>query len=174
MNLQTEISAMLDSCDDESVRAVYVARLAEGTLAREENPASHFCAYFVPFNKIAGTVLIGNHKKSGLWLMPGGHIEPNESLLTTLNREIFEELGVEGFYTETPKPFLLSITHIVSDVRPCKEHFDIWFMMETDGADFVIDDSEYHETRWVTLEEAKGLTKDPANLEALEKLEGMG
>jgi hypothetical protein len=45
--------------------------------------------------------------------------------------------------------------------------------METDGADFVIDGTEYHETRWVTLAEAKQLTKDPANREALGVLETM-
>jgi len=57
--------------------------------------------------------------------MPGGHIDANESLLTTLNREIKEELGVSDFYTVRPKPFLLTITNIVTDVRPCKKHFDI-------------------------------------------------
>lgn len=50
--------------------------------------------------------------------MPGGHIDANETLLTTLNREIKEELGVSNFYAERPKPFLLSITEIEHDTRP--------------------------------------------------------
>jgi 8-oxo-dGTP pyrophosphatase MutT (NUDIX family) len=167
MTLTEEIRHILAGHTDTNIVEAYKNRLQAGALTREENPHSHFCGYFVPFNKAEGKVLIGSHKKSGLWLMPGGHIEPNEPLLNTLNREIEEELGVKDFYTEMPEAFLLTITHIVSDVRPCKEHFDMWFLMETDGKDMVIDYTEYHEVRWATLAEARELTKDPANLEAI-------
>ena len=94
---------------------------------------SHVCAYFVPYNPETKQILIGDHKKSGLWLMPGGHVDAGESLLTTLNREIEEELGIANFYQERPEPFLLSITNIVTGVRPCQKHFDVWHIMETNG-----------------------------------------
>ncbi len=170
MTLTEEITHILAGHTDTNIVEAYKDRLQAGALTREENPHSHFCGYFVPFNKAEEKVLMGSHKKSGLWLMPGGHIEPNEPLLNTLNREIEEELGVKDFYKEMPQAFLLTITHIVSDVRPCKEHFDMWFLMETDGKDMVIDYTEYHEVRWATLAEARELTKDPANLEALKVL----
>ncbi len=170
MTLVEEITGILNDHSNTTIVNAYKSRLEAGALTREENPHSHFCGYFVPFNKAAGKVLIGSHKKSGLWLMPGGHVEPDEPLLDTLNREIEEELGIRDFYTEMPKAFLLTITHIVSDVRPCQEHFDMWFLMETREEDIVVDYSEYHEVRWATLSEARELTKDPANLEALRVL----
>ena len=171
MNLQSEIEAALDRCVAASDRVEYQARLIEGALVRDENIHSHCCAYFVPYNPATKQILLGDHKKSGLWLMPGGHIDANETLLTTLNREIEEELGVSNFYTQRPEPFLLSITNIVTDVRPCQKHFDIWHVMETNGEGLEIDYTEYNEVRWVTIKEARALVTDPANLMALDRLE---
>jgi 8-oxo-dGTP pyrophosphatase MutT (NUDIX family) len=171
MNLQQEIESSLDVCADEVTRDAYEARLQSGPLERDVDPISHFCAYFVPFNPVTKELLIGDHKKSGLWLMPGGHIDAGETLYTTINREIEEELGVVNFFTERPLPFLMTITDILHDVRPCKKHFDIWHKVETDGKDFEIDYTEYHEVRWVTISEARKLITDPANILALNALE---
>jgi len=171
MSLRTEIESGLNQCLSEADKASYRQRLEEDCLTREENIHSHFCAYFVPFNPMTKQILLGDHKKSGLWLMPGGHIDPNESLLTTLNREIEEELGVTEFYTERPQPFLMTVTNIVTDVRPCQKHFDVWHLMETDGEGLKIDYTEYNEVRWVTIAEARDLVTDPANHAALDRLE---
>lgn len=173
MELKQEIEAVLDKCLNEEVRVEYQNRLAEGNLVREENLHSHFCAYFVPYNQETKSILIGDHKKSGLWLMPGGHIDAGEVLIETVNREIKEELGVRDFFKEAPKPFLLSITNIEHDVRPCKKHFDIWHLVETDGSDFNVDYSEYNEVRWLTIPEARKLVTDPANIQALNVIEAL-
>lgn len=46
-------------------------------------------------------VLLVHHKKLGLWLNPGGHIEPDELPHQAAEREFYEETGivVEAFYT---------------------------------------------------------------------------
>lgn len=171
MELKQEIEASLDKCLNAQIRDEYVERLNKGNLVRDEEENSHFCAYFVPYNPDNKTILVGDHKKSGLWLMPGGHIDQGEGLLDTVNREIEEELGVKNFFQQKTEPFLLSITNIEHDTRPCKKHFDIWHLMETDGADFNIDYTEYNEVRWVTVSEARKLITDPANIQALNVIE---
>lgn len=40
------------------------------------------------------TVLLVKHRKLGMWLPPGGHIEPNELAHVAAEREFFEETGI--------------------------------------------------------------------------------
>lgn len=154
-------------CDSESTYANFLKRLEEGALTRDENPQTHFCAYFLPYNAKNKKVFIVHHKKSGLWLSPGGHIDKGEELLDTLNREIDEELGVKHFFQKTPSPFLLTITPIDNKVQPCKAHFDIWYLMNTDGANFSVDPKEFHDTKWLTIDEAETIVTDQPNRKVL-------
>jgi len=82
-----------------------------------------------------------------LWLSPGGHIDAGEGLLDALNREIDEELGMQKYFTELPKPFLLTITPIHNKVHPCTMHYDVWFCVQTGGLKFNIDPREFLDTR---------------------------
>ena len=168
--LYDQISKIIDIsiCDSESTHTNFLKRLEEGAFTRDENPQSHFCAYFLPYNSENKKVFIVHHKKSSLWLSPGGHIDKGEGLLETLNREIDEELGVKTFFKELPSPFLLTITPIENKVQPCKTHLDIWYLVNTDGANFNVDPKEFHETKWLTIDEAEKIVTDPPNRKALE------
>lgn len=163
--LQSELVQIIQSTKvpDEKIRERFFARAKDETLTRDENPASHFCVYFLPFNPETKKIFIVHHKKSGLWISPGGHIDKGESLVQTLNRELSEELGVSNFFTQLPNPFLLTITPIKNDTQPCKEHLDIWYLVETDGKNFAIDPKEFHDTKWMTFSEADTIVHDKAN-----------
>ena len=39
-------------------------------------------------------ILLVHHRKIGLWLPPGGHIEPQEDPVTAMKREVLEETGL--------------------------------------------------------------------------------
>lgn len=169
MPLRQELHDLITtgSFDPETVNR-FLARISEGRLVRTENPVSHLSTYFLPYNSANQTVLLVAHKKSGLWLAPGGHIEPDESLLQTVNREIQEELGVSDFFPERPLPFLLTIVDIPENQkRACRRHYDVWFLMPTDGSNFKIDPSEFHDTRWVTKATALELLVDETNIAAI-------
>ena len=170
--LYEEIRAVIDpKLCNEQITKYWLKRLERGDLTRDDGNASHFCCYFLPYNPATRQVFIVHHKKAGLWLSPGGHIDRGESLMQTLNREIEEELGMKQKIKEEIKPFLLTITPIENKTRPCKEHMDIWYRFPTDGSEFNVDPQEFYTTRWVSIEEARQLTTDPPNLEALRKME---
>ena len=170
--LKEQIAKIIEPsiCDSENTRVNFLKRLREENFTRDENPQTHYCAYFLPYNQKDKKVFIVHHKKSGLWLSPGGHIDKGEGLLETLNREIDEELGVKNFFQEAQSPFLLTITSIENKVQPCKVHYDIWYLVLTDGADFNVDPKEFHETRWLTINEAEKIVTDALNRKALESI----
>ena len=172
-NLEEEIKSIITpEITTESVAKRYLKRLSDGNYTRDENLASHYCVYFLTYNKRTKQIFLGHHKKSGLWLSPGGHIDKGEKLMDVLSREIYEELGIENKAKEQMKPFLFTITPIINQVvGPCKEHFDIWYRIPTDGSDFNVDPAEFHATRWLTIDEARKIVIDKSNLEALDKME---
>lgn len=57
-------------------------------------PAKHLVAYFVLRHPNDGSVFLGLHRKAGLWLPTGGHVESHEDPANTVRREALEELGV--------------------------------------------------------------------------------
>ncbi len=159
-----------DICSEE-VGKYFFKREKEGRLTRDENPTSHFCCYFLPYNPATKQVFIIHHKKSGLWIAPGGHIDKGENLMQALNREIQEELGVENKIKDKIRPFLLTITPVNNPVQPCKEHLDIWYRFQTDGSEFNVDLRVFLDTRWLSINEARKLITDLPNLQALDKME---
>lgn len=153
------------------VKERFLKRLEKGKLSREENPKSHFCAYFLPHDPKSKKILLVDHKKAGTWLSPGGHLDPGEGPQETVLREIKEELGIE--HKETLNPFTLTITKILG--QKAKEvtgyyHYEIWYPLEMDEQEFVWDKREFNEVRWVGLEEALKLSQDPNTIEIVKRL----
>lgn len=54
---------------------------------------NHFAATGYVFNE-NGEILMIKHKKLGVWLPPGGHIDENELPCEAVIREIYEETGI--------------------------------------------------------------------------------
>ena len=57
------------------------------------NTEKHFTASALIMKE--GEVLLINHKKLGVWLYPGGHVENNETPDETVIREVKEETGLD-------------------------------------------------------------------------------
>ena len=112
-----------------------------------------------------------DHRKSGLWLSPGGHVEPDESVFETLNREAEEELGLRSSFSGAEQPFMLSITPIANPSQACRTHFDVWFLLPTDGSGFQIDEREFRGSKWLDFAEARAVVTDPNTLRALQDIE---
>ena len=155
----------------EDVRNEFLQRIERGRLTRDENSENHFCTGVFPFNPDTHQVFLVHHKKSGLWIAPGGHIDLGEIPSETIQREVKEELGLNTPPLEGP--FLFTVNDLHSLTQICQKHYEIWYVLLTDGKGFDINDREFHETRWVNFEQAKELITDQCNLFALQTLEEM-
>ncbi|MEW2384691.1 NUDIX domain-containing protein [Micromonospora sp. NPDC047707] len=76
-------------------RAECLAWLAgtEDIFRREKprTPSPHLVAYFLLYGETDGSVLLVDHRKAGMWLPSGGHVEPGEHPTKTVRREVIEE-----------------------------------------------------------------------------------
>lgn len=59
-----------------------------------KNTEKHFTASALIINR-EGRALLVNHKKLGVWLYPGGHLETNETPDETVIREVKEETNLD-------------------------------------------------------------------------------
>lgn len=170
MTLHDEIVNLLDLATDDwaETKAAFHTRLEQGALTRDENPLTHFSTFFLPYNPQTKEVFLVHHKKAATWISPGGHIDRGEGLLTTINREISEELGIQNHFSALPAPFLFTIKHIDSPTHACRTHYDIWFLMITDGVNFRVDPGEFLDTKWLSIPAARKIVTDPPNVMALD------
>ena len=80
-----------------------------------------------------GTVLL-EHKRLGLWLQPGGHIDPGESPWEAALREAREETGLDVSFADVGDDGIPSLVHV--DVHPGGRghiHLDLRYLI--DGGD---------------------------------------
>lgn len=119
-------------------------------------PSPHLVSYFLLTDRSASSVLLCDHRLSGLWLPTGGHVEPGEHPLATVRREVVEELGVDPQLDPVfrERPFFLTMTETVGP--PEMQHVDVslWFALTGRvGQALQPDQREFVELRWWTVAE---------------------
>lgn len=95
--------------------------------AKPAVPPRHLVAYFAVVDR--DHVLLVDHLNAGLWLPPGGHVEPGEHPRDTVRREAREELSL-GARFRSPKPLFLTKTRTVGATAG---HTDVslWYVLES-------------------------------------------
>lgn len=116
-------------------------------------------------------VLLILHRKLGLWLQPGGHVEPNDmDIATAARREVVEETGVAGLELLSSTLFDLDIHDIPAfGTTPEHQHFDVRFRFQASTATLQ-PSSEVADARWVPLAEVSDLKTDESVRRAVERL----
>ena len=142
-------------------------------------PSPHLVSFFLLADRPAGSVLLCDHRLSGLWLPTGGHVEPGEHPLGTVRREAVEELGVaaEPDAAFGDKPFFLTITETAGP--PATRHVDVclWFALAGRvGQPLRPDQREFAQVQWWTAADLRQVHPgrlEPHLLRALDTL-GLG
>lgn len=159
--LVSELVAAVDPCDarEAADQADILAWVASGKqlfrTAPPATPPKHLVVYFIPVNTANGCLLLGDHRKSGLWLPPGGHVEEGEDPHQAVIRETREELGIAAEFHPAfggGKPFFLTVT----PTNSANSHLDVdlWFVLRAErDAPLFPDLREFNGVRWFGLDE---------------------
>lgn len=103
----------------------------------------------------AGQVVLHRHKRLGIWLQPGGHVDGAETPAAAAVRETGEETGLSVRHP-VDGPDLLHV-----DVHPGPRghlHLDVRYRLLADaGHDFAPGPGESPTVAWFSIEEARGV-----------------
>ncbi|MGH3742258.1 MAG: NUDIX hydrolase [Micromonosporaceae bacterium] len=114
-------------------------------------PAQHLVSYFVVLDQPRNQLLLVAHRKAGLWLPTGGHVEPYESPWDAVARECLEELHVPATPSTSfgRRPCFLT----VNGARGAHPHTDVslWFTVAAAREDITrYDTGEFEAIAWLT------------------------
>lgn len=147
---RSETLAWLESTDDVFRRV------------KPDTPAKHLVSYVVPIDPATGDILLVAHRNAGLWLPPGGHVDPGEHPAATAARELHEELGLTT--GAAGSPVFLSVTVTVG-LDSGHTDVSLWFPASVSrDTPLTPDAGEFSEVRWwsrADLQSADASAFDP-------------
>jgi 8-oxo-dGTP pyrophosphatase MutT (NUDIX family) len=162
----------------DAAEAHFVERMVELSEVQEACARSHFvpghftASAFVLSPDRRELILI-HHRKLGIWVQPGGHIDATDlDLESAARREVGEEVGLHDLDALLPGGALFDVDIHAIPARkdePAHEHFDVRFAFVARTRDFQRSE-EVADVRWVALTEARAVTTDRSVLRAVEKL----
>lgn len=144
---------------------------------KPRTPSPHLVSYFLLVDRQADSVLLCDHRLSGLWLPTGGHVEPDEHPLDTVRREVVEELGVnaEPDAVFGDRPFFLTMTKTVGAAATRHVDVSLWFALGGRvGQTLHPDQRESIQVRWWTAEELHHADLDRFEPHLLRALRALG
>jgi 8-oxo-dGTP pyrophosphatase MutT (NUDIX family) len=135
-----------------------LAAAASDPFDRTDYSPGHFTASAFVLHPEGDRILLIHHAKLGIWVQPGGHVDPDDAtLIGAAAREVTEETGVARL--EPILPGLVDVDiHVFAGHgdQPQHQHYDLRFAFIA-GDDALAPTSEVGEAVWAT----------PAALDAL-------
>ena len=166
----------------DQTEAAYVARMLELSRAnaaceRAHFAPGHFTASAFVLSPDKRDVILIHHKKLGIWVQPGGHVEATDAeLLSAARREVAEEVGLGELDLLPGEPSASALFDVdihtipARKTEPAHEHFDVRFAFVARTRDFARTE-EVADVRWVPLGEVARVTSDASVLRAVQKLQ---
>ena len=101
-------------------------------------------------------VVLHRHKRLGLWLQPGGHLEPGEAPWEAAVRESTEETGLQVAWPRADPGEVPPLAHLdVHDGGRGHTHLDLRYVLSVQGTDDPAPPAEEsQDVRWFTWPEA--------------------
>lgn len=139
-----------------------------------------------------GQILLTQHRENTPWVLPGGHVENNESLHDAMIREIQEEFSITARFFDIddteilhhkgkklnhhPLPVAIYDLEYKNAEGKDKSRTEYVFLMETDDTIKSTQDEEIHDFKWFEVEDILSMKPNIEGydfmIEMLEKIVG--
>lgn len=155
-----EVIARHTPIDEREMRSVTEFLRVVPTLAHpfdEESGLLHVTASAVVMNEGGDKVVLHLHKRLNMWLQPGGHVEPGETVFGAALREAHEETGLPVRHATPGGEFF----HV--DVHPGPRghtHFDLRMLLVSPEHQPSPADGESPHVSWFPWDDALGLADE--------------
>lgn len=116
-------------------------------------------------------ILLILHGKLGIWVQPGGHVDPGDASITSAaRREVAEEVSLTELALVGDGLFDVDVHAIPArKSEPAHSHYDVRFLFRAASTD-AIAGSDARDARWVPLAQVDTLNTDASVLRAVQKL----
>jgi 8-oxo-dGTP pyrophosphatase MutT (NUDIX family) len=112
-------------------------------------------------------IVLHRHRILGIWVQPGGHIDPGETPLEAATREVLEETGL------VTRPLSPAVVHVDCHQGPRGHtHYDLRYLLMSDPVDPSPPAGESQEVFWFSFDDAMERA-EPALRAALAKVATM-
>jgi len=111
-------------------------------------------------------IILHRHRRLGIWLQPGGHLDPGEKPEAAALREAIEETGLELRHPEAGPQFIHLDVH---QAALSHVHLDLRYLLLAGDTDPAPPPGESQEVRWFSWESALAIA-DPGLVGALRAL----
>ena len=159
--------------------AAFVTRMLEltdapGACERSHFAPGHFTASAFVLSPDRRDLVLIFHKKLGIWVQPGGHLEATDGgVQDAARREVLEEVGLGDLapLTRGASPLFDVDIHVIPARKqePAHEHFDVRFAFVASTRELIHTD-EVADLRWVPLADVERMGTDESVLRAVKKL----
>src|SRR3984957_17714419 len=150
------VRAVSPSPEEEKSRELILAllELTEAPFSRDQFHPCHITSTAVVFTPDSRHALLMNHHRHRRWLLPGGHVEKSDAMLSdTAKREAIEETAVRIADSSAGTLVGLDVHGIPARKgEPFHLHHDLVFAFDANSEEFAISD-EAPEVAWCGFHE---------------------
>lgn len=172
-----DISTLLDRyivnnhVDDTALEFLSFLR-ADADCCNKNNLRGHFTVSAWIMSNDHSKVLLIHHLKLQSWFQIGGHIElKDESVISAIYREIYEEVGIPRDDITLEKQYHIAIHGISSKYELNHKHYDFIFVftLKQRFVNLTMERNECDGTKWVDIDSIKNFTTDKTILKLANK-----